>query len=931
MRIPLATYRFQFNSGFRFEQAQELLEYLSDLGISDIYASPIFAARQGSIHGYDVVDPTKINPEIGSEEDFTALIQEAGVRGLGWLQDIVPNHMAFDGQNKMLMDVFENGESSAYYGFFDIEWDHAYESMKGRMLAPFLGQPYGRCLEGGEIKVGYDEGGFSVNYYSLCFPLRIESYPRVLSLNLNTLKEALGSESPEFIKFIGVVYMLRAFPCQDIASERPDQIRFAKRMLWELYEGNEEIRAFIDGNLEELNSGGRSRDHNILHELLYQQFYRLSYWKVAGEEINYRRFFSINELLSLRINDPEVFSQTHSLILDLVSKGAFTGLRIDHIDGLYDPLRYLRKLQERTEGVYVTVEKILALDEDLPIDWPVQGTTGYDYMNYLNGLFCYQRNVEAMEKVYSDFLGRKIAYQDLIYEKKGVIVERYMTGDVDNLAHLMKRISSRDREGGDITLYGLREAIYETLGFFPIYRTYISPDSFTENDRRYISEAIARAKKRNPDLLNELSYLNKFLMLELEDYLNEKERTDWLHFVMRFQQFTGPLMAKGFEDTTLYVYNRLISLNEVGGEPSSFGVSVDKFHAFNSMRMERWPHAMSASSTHDAKRGEDVRARINVLSEMPEEWRSRVEAWGRINAEKKKRTAEREIPGKNDEYFLYQTLLGAFPFNAAEQGEELTLRIKDYIIKAIREAKVHTGWIRTDEEYEEGFLAFLDDVLEPSEHNAFLEDFIPFQRKIAHYGIINSLSQTLTKITSPGAPDFYQGSELWELSLVDPDNRRPVDYGYRMKFLREIKKDGLDEGYAQSLLTTPEDGKIKLFLIYKGLKARREHASLFQEGIYIPLETEGELKEHIVAFARKLDNQWALTIVPRFSTFIVDEGEYPFGEKIWKDTCVILPAGAPSRWIDAITGRRITGDRKIAIGAALKSFPAGLLLGEENA
>jgi (1->4)-alpha-D-glucan 1-alpha-D-glucosylmutase len=932
MRIPCSTYRLQFNSDFGFQKARTIAQYLSELGITDLYASPIFSAHKGSVHGYDVTDPTSINPEVGSEEELRSLASELKTYSMGWLQDIVPNHMAFSGENGFLRDVFENGRHSEYYDFFDIEWDHAYESMKGRLLAPFLGKSYAESLEGKEIKVGYSRDGFEVHYYSLQFPLRMESYPRILTPHLNDLKEILGPDNTDFIKFVGIIYTLKAFPCQELSTERYDQIRFAKRILWELYRDNKEIKRFIDYNLDELNGDGDSTDKTPLDTLLFNQFYRLSFWKVASEEINYRRFFSINELISLRMEDPEVFRRCHALILQLIKDGTFTGLRIDHIDGLYNPLNYLERLQKSTDSSYVTVEKILALEESLPSNWPVQGTSGYDYMNYLNGIFAQLANREEMDTIYTDFLGTGMDYENLIYEKKGIIIERFMMGDVDNLAHLMKRISSRDRGGGDITLYGLKRAITEVLACFPVYRTYICADSFTDMDRRYMTEALERARKQNPDLRYELDYLAKYLMLEYGDYLRESEKKDWLHFLMRFQQFTGPLMAKGFEDTTLYVYNRLISLNEVGGEPYSFGISLDTFHEFNRQRMEQWPHAMSASSTHDTKRGEDVRARINVLSEIPGEWEENVNGWRELNRRKKRRVAGMEIPSRNDEYFLYQTLVGAYPFDEAELAG-FAERIKEYTIKAIREAKVRTGWIEPDSRYEEGCTAFVDAILDSSEENPFLHEFLPFQKKIAHYGMLNSLSQLLIKITSPGVPDFYQGAELWELSLVDPDNRRPVDYERRKAYLKTIlqQRDTEISELLEDLMTTAKDGKIKMFLTHKALLARKQYRDVFEKGAYLPLEVDGRWEEHVVAFARNEGKSWAITVAPRFMTPLVDEGQFPLGSAIWQDTQIVLPGNIPTRWRNALTGREVKyGGSSISVGEALDGFPVALLVSTEG-
>ncbi|GLI34983.1 malto-oligosyltrehalose synthase [Desulforhabdus amnigena] len=925
MRIPISTYRIQFNPAFGFQDAGNILNYLEELGISDLYASPIFKARKGSMHGYDVVDPTKLNPELGNEVELDLLLTAVKDRGMGWLQDIVPNHMAFDSANEMLMDIFENGKNSRFFSCFDIDWNHTYESMKGRLLAPFLGKPFGECLEAGELKLTFGNEGFEVTYYDLRFRLNIGSYLKILGRNLDLLEQTMGKEHPDYIRFSGILYVLKVIPSHARSDERYNQIRFAKRTLWDLYREEPRIREFIDGNVQEINDEGGEGGFRELESLLRDQFFRLSYWKVASEEINYRRFFCVNELIAIRMEERKVFEDLHSLIFKLIGEKAFTGLRIDHIDGLYDPLRYLRRLKAGSGGIYVVVEKILASKEELPPEWPVAGTTGYEFMNLVNGLFCQREHEKAFDKIYAAFIRDKIHFEKLLLEKKGTIIERFMLGDVDNLAHLMKRISSRDRAGCDITLYGLKRALYEMLRNFPVYRTYIGADSFSEPDRRSIQEAFDKAKKQHPDLFHELNYVYKFLMLQYEDYMEKEEKNAWLHFVMRFQQFSGPLMAKGFEDTALYVYNRLISLNEVGGEPQVFGIPLEEFHDFNVHRMKRWPHALSATSTHDTKRGEDVRARINVLSEIPGEWAARVNAWRRLNRGHKKRLKGKRAPTRNDEYFLYQTLVGAFPFDEAELPGFVT-RLKDYIVKAVREAKEHTGWIKTDVDYENACLAFIDRLMTPSGDNPFLQDFLPFQKKIAHFGIINSLSQTLVKITAPGVPDFYQGTELWELSLVDPDNRRPVDYARRRGYLAEIKQNEGRPGYVAELLSHPSDGKVKLFLVYKALRERKRNRRLYERGDYIALESRGKYREHVIAYARQKGNCRALTVVPRFSSHLVEEGRYPTGEELWDDTTVILPGDFPFPWENVLTGEMVEGRASLPVGLLLESFPAGFFV-----
>jgi len=932
MRIPIATYRIQFNPSFTFGDALDIVPYLADLGISDIYASPIFKPKKGSAHGYDVVDPKQLNPDLGGEKGFEGLAKAVKDCGMGWLQDIVPNHMAYDRENQMLMDVFENGPHSRHFRFFDIEWDHPYEGMKERILAPFLGRFGGECLEDGEIQITYNEPGLTLAYYDLRFPLKIESYLTVFTHRLEILKRQLGSEHPDFVKLLGVLYVLKTLPTGEQPDERYDQIRFIKRVLWELYTKNHEIGGFIDENISIFNGEkGNPDSFNLLDALLAEQFFRLSFWKVATEEINYRRFFNINELICLRAEDEDVFNQTHSLIFKLVGEQKLTGLRIDHIDGLYDPAHYLKRVREKAGNLYVVVEKILDPGEELPSLWPIQGTTGYEFLNYVTGIFCKTSNKKALDRIYTRFTGLQSSYEDLVAEKKRLIIGRHMAGDVDNLALLLKTISGRYRHGADITLYSLKRALVEIMALFPIYRTYISNEVFSDADREYMKDAIGKALESTPALANELGFLQGFLLLKFEDYLTEEERAQWTHFVMRFQQFTGPLMAKGFEDTVLYAYNRLLSLNEVGGDPQRFGFTLKEFHAFNERRAKLWPHALNATSTHDTKRGEDVRARINVLSEIPQEWTRMVNAWHKLNWSKKKKVRGFTVPDKNDEYFLYQTLIGALPFDEKERPA-FTERLKQYAVKAVREAKIHTAWLKPDNDYEDAFLSFIEHILRPSEETQFLATFVPFQRKVAFYGMLNSLSQTIIKLTAPGVPDLYQGTELWDLNLVDPDNRWPVDFGMRTSFLREIQaKEGTG---ALELITelraTEHDGRIKLFLIYMVLKARKEHADLFEKGAYAPLKVSGGLRDHLIAFSRNHGTLWALTIAPRFLTALVKEGEYPLGHHVWADTSIHLPEGAPSLWKDAITQQGLKGQGALLAGQVMRHFPVAMLTGKED-
>jgi (1->4)-alpha-D-glucan 1-alpha-D-glucosylmutase len=921
MDIPLATYRLQLNRDFPFKKVKEIMSYLLALGISHVYASPIFKARKGSLHGYDIVDPRQINHELGTRGEFEELAAQLIGHGLGWLQDIVPNHMAFDAENEMLMDILENGPRSAFFKYFDIAWDHPYTSMKGRLLAPFLGRFHGEAIEEGEIRIRYDATGFKVNYYDVSFPLRIESYTHLLTHRLEELKKKLGRNDPDFVKLLGILYVLKTLSSKEFGEEGYDQVMFVKRTLWEIYTQNEAVRRFIDGNLDAFN-GERVR---LLDHLLAEQLFRLSFWKVATEEINYRRFFTVNDLISLRMEEEDVFHHTHALIFKLLRDGWITGLRIDHIDGLYDPRTYIERVRKEGKDIYTVVEKILAPGEELPLSWPVQGTTGYDFLNCLNGLFCRSKNEKPFNRVYASFTGFKDTFDDLVTEKKRLILGKHMAGDVDNLAHQLKDISSRDRYGGDITLYGLKRALVEVMASFPVYRTYLSRGDSEERDHTYIREAVREAREKQPGLKYELDFVERFLLTPELAHLSQDERSKRLAFVMRFQQFTGPLMAKGFEDTALYVYNRLLSLNEVGGSPGLFGITLKEFHDFNSRRMNHWPHSISTTSTHDTKRGEDVRARLNVLSELPDEWEERLKTWSRLNRKRKRKARGLEVPDRNDEYFLYQTLIGAFPFRE-ENYPEFADRMKTYILKAVREAKVHTAWLKPDAEYENAYLSFLDEILTPKD--PFLESFIPFLKKVAHFGIFNSLSQALIKMTSPGVPDFYRGSELWDLNLVDPDNRRPVDFAKRGAYLTEIKRRIKTDilNLIRELLSTREDGRIKLFLIHRVLTARRERSHLFREGVYLPIEPAGLYKEHIIAYARHKENEWAVTVAPRFLTALVAEGEDPLGEERWKDTRLVLPEKAPERWVDAVTGNEIKGWKDLVVGEILKFFPAALLV-----
>jgi (1->4)-alpha-D-glucan 1-alpha-D-glucosylmutase len=909
---------------FGFRQTAQIVDYLAALGISHIYASPIFKAKKGSTHGYDVVDPTRFNDELGSEEELQQLLARLPERRMGRIQDIVPNHMAFASENIMLMDTMSKGPASSYFDFFDMDWEHHYDNLKGKLLAPFLGRMYAECLESGEIQLHYDADGLSVNYYEHRFPLRIESYFTVFAHQLNVLEQTLGKNQPDLLKFFGILYVLKP-PAEKGEVISSEQIALGKKMLWELYNANEKIRDFIVGNLKLFNGKkGVPETFNLLDDLHSQQFFRLAFWKSATEEINYRRFFNINGLISLNIQNPVVFDYTHALLLQMVQQKKFSGLRIDHIDGLYDPAQYLNRLRTAAPDAYIVVEKILELHETLAA-WPVEGTSGYDFLNFVNGVLCQTENEAEMTRVYSRFASFPLPFAEMVWDRKRLMIGKHMASDIDNLAHLMKKVFDRHRYGRDITLYGLKCALVEVMALFPVYRTYITQSSMSLQDKNYIKETVSKAKEIYPDLWYSLNLVEKFLLLDFGSDLSAEEKQIWLHFVMRFQQFTGPLMAKAMEDTLFYVYNRHWALNEVGGNPSQFGITLQQFHAFNLQRSQSCPHAMNTTSTHDTKRSEDARARLTVLSEIPQEWGKQLDRWQEINKDKKKTVKGNPMPDSNDEYFLYQTLLSIFPWAESEYGNFVS-RVKEYIGKAMREAQVHTTWLKPDPDYENAYMAFIESILAVTESNTFLPGFRAFHKKIAYYGMLNSLSQITLKMTCPGMPDFYQGSELWDFSLVDPDNRRSIDFAKRVALLQQIRAGENDlPGLLRELWLQPEDGGIKMFLTYRLLQARQTNAELFQQGSYIPLETGGEWQDRVITFARKLENQWAIVIVPRFYTSLVKPGELPVGA-VWQDTYVVLPAKPDGIWQDAISGLTLHCSEKALLSQMLVNHCTALFL-----
>ena len=912
---------------FTFEKAEQICEYLRDLGISDFYASPVFTARKGSEHGYDIVNMNEINPELGGRDGFERLSSRLRELNMNWLQDIVPNHRAFEGSNKLLMDIFEKGPESPFFHYFDITWDHTYESINGRVLAPFLGDFYARCLERGELRLDFSEDGFRIYYYEKFFPISLASYRMILVHNLNRLIAEIGHRHPDLVKFNAIINFLDNLDMERENNPDFDYAGFVKKILRDLYEQSEWIHRHIDDNVKKFNGApGDPDSFNLLDELLDQQYFRLSYWKVGTQELNYRRFFSINDLISLRVENEEVFLHTHKLLFELINEGKINGVRLDHIDGLFDPTNYLNRLREKAPEVYMVAEKILEPEEDLPVYWPLHGTTGYDFLAHVNGVFIDAGNEDAFTRIYHEFSGRTRSFDKIITDKKRSIIGKHMAGDIDNLALKLKDIANRSRRGNDLTLYGLRRAMVEILTQFPIYRTYVDQDHFSERDRNVFELVIKQCKEIIPDLVNEFELIHSYILGEFEGETDEEEREDWRYFIMRLQQYTGPLMAKGVEDTAFYIYNRFCSLNEVGNDPRLFGCTVEKFHDFNMKRSLHWPRTMNATSSHDTKRGEDVRTRVNVISENPDEWERNIKSWRNINHHLKTWIRNRECPTANDEYFIYQTLIGAMPFEGPE-ADNFTERMKEYFIKTAREAKLNTSWLRPDGDYEDALIRFVQNLLKTENENEFLQAFLPYQKKTAFFGILNSLTQTTLKLCCPGIPDLYQGTELWDINLVDPDNRRPVDYEKRKEYIRDIlhRFENDTENLLKELTDRPETGKIKMFLINRLLETRRKHPSLFLEGDYQPLSISGAKRWHLIAFSRQLNNKVLIVITTRFHSRIYSENTLPIPTEIWEDAAAHVPE-RQGDYLNVLTGEKISVDENLLLKDVLDPFPVCALL-----
>lgn len=955
-QIPTATYRLQLNPHFTFRDATAIVPYLSSLGISHFYASPYLRSRPGSMHGYDIIDHNSLNPEIGSAEDYEALVSELHRHGMRQILDIVPNHMGVMGSdNAWWLDVLENGEASAYAEFFDIDWDPIKDELQGKVLIPVLAEQYGNVLEKGDLKLTFDveRGEFSIFYYQHRFPIDPKEYPRILSLHIERLQQKLGAANEDALELQSIITAFSHLPdrrgaAAEQKAERNREKEVQKRRLAALCARSPQIREFVTQNIITINGNPEDpRSFDTLHELIKAEPYRFAQWRAAADDINYRRFFDINDLAALRTENDAVFNETHKLILQLVAGGKVDGLRVDHPDGLYDPARYFEQLRDRvrtelepqSRDAYLIAEKILAGKESLRKNWPIDGTTGYEFGSLVNGLFVDKSAALTMERIYRSFTGITTDFADVIYLCKKLILKVVLASELNVLANLLSRIALASRYTCDFTLNALRSALGEVIASFVVYRTYVNGPEVSEEDRRYVEQAVAVAKKRSTAAdLSVFDFIQRILLIDVYGSEAGWYKQAVLRFSMKFQQVTAAVMAKGVEDTAFYRYNRLVSLNEVGGDPNQFGTSLDDFHRANQERLSSWPDSMLSTSTHDSKRSEDVRARINVLSEMPLVWLRHLRRWRDWNRSKKHVTDDQPTPTRNDEYLLYQTLVGTWPPQSLDDGgwKAYSERIKRYMLKAAREAKQFTSWANTNPDYETALTEFTQAVLDRSPENRFLADFDQFARRVARIGVFNSLSQTLLKLTSPGIPDIYQGNELLEFDLVDPDNRRAVDYERREQVFELLSRESTDThdlpGHARNLLSTCNGNAAKMFVMWKTLTFRRQQPAAFQRGSYMPLIAQGAMAENVVAFSRQNEGCTIVVAVPRLCSKLMGETHDSLcDDAIWKDTYLEIPSANVSCYHNLFTGECLPlklDSSRIRISDLFRNFPVAVLVGE---
>jgi (1->4)-alpha-D-glucan 1-alpha-D-glucosylmutase len=987
-----STYRLQFHIGFTFRDATAIVPYLHNLGITTCYASPYLKAQPGSTHGYDIIDHGMLNPEVGSIEDYEQWVKTLHDHDMGQILDTVPNHMGVGtNDNQWWNDVLENGPASRFGAHFDIAWQSSPRpELRDKVLLPVLADLYGVVLEACQLTLAFADGAFFIDYGSRRFPVDPRSYEKILGMSTEHLRSQEQLDDVAVAEFQSILTAIKNLPSStetafEKVAEREREKEVIKRRLAAVTAESEALRDHVARCVDRFS--GLPHDpasFTPMDELLESQNYRLAYWKVGSDEINYRRFFDVNDLAAIAMERDDVFESAHSLIFRLVVDGKVDGLRIDHPDGLYDPATYLRRLQEhallaqirradhaletgdwndlepklrerigtldfspgdggRALPLYVAIEKILGPRESLVSTWPVHGTSGYEFVNKINGLFVDGDLSEQISRVYADFTGEPTDFSEVVYRKKLLTMQVSLASELHMLTHQLDRIAQKSRRSRDFTFSTLRSALQEVIACFPVYRSYISAEGAGPTDRLVVQTAVRRARLRNPNVSGRVFRFIADTLLEDTPDATELDRAERRRFAGKFQQVTAPVMAKGVEDTAFYVYNRLVSLNEVGGSPERFGVSPAELHTFLQERQAAWPSALSPLSTHDTKRSEDVRARINVLSEIPREWGDAVRRWRVMNTRHRQLVDEQSVPDANEEFFIYQTLVGAWPLEAlrnAKTGIQFQERIQEYMLKALHEAKVHSSWIDPDTTYDQAVQEFVRSILDDDNNRDFVADFQAFERRVSHLGLFNSLSQTLLKLASPGVPDTYQGSELWDFSLVDPDNRRPVDYRRRADLLDGLlsalkSSEGRLERLCRDLVAGKEDGRIKLYLHYRALWLRRAHPKLLSGGDYLPLECKGVHANHVFAFARRLDTQCAVVAVPRLLASVISgTDQIPLGSEIWQDTELVLPADIPCpAWRNLFSGEQLNAsasgtERTLRASSLFAHFPVALLVSD---
>ncbi|HKV28529.1 MAG TPA: malto-oligosyltrehalose synthase [Candidatus Acidoferrales bacterium] len=954
MRIPSATYRVQFNANFRFTDAEALVPYLHDLGITDLYASPRFKARKGSSHGYDVADPLRVNSELGTEEEFDRLTATLRQYNMGLLLDIVPNHMAVSTENPWWLDVLENGRESRYARFFDVDWHpqgpKVADLLRNRVILPILQDAYRQVLINQGIRLRLDDRGFFIEYQDDRFPINPRTYSEIfaVAIELCTGKNEVKTTELEKLGLAASNLPRGDSEFQNFGEESEKARAELKAAVRRLYQSDDVIRKVLDDTLLTLNGvSGDMFSFDRLDSLLNAQTYRLADWHLASREINYRRFFDINDLIGLRTEDPVVFAARHGSIMRLIQEGKVSGLRVDHIDGLFDPLEYLERLKSipvsdavengDASPIYTVVEKITCGRETLPPEWPISGSTGYDFLNAVNSVFIDQSGYRAIEKSYREFTRLGSSFADTWYVRNKEVMEELFPTDVNRLTHRLAKLAALWPLGRDLPAAELTEGLKEITACLPVYRTYYRDAVLRAQDRISVEQALSTARGRTPALRVSgatWSFLRKVFLAELS-FTTEMESNCWLDFIMRWQQFTGAVMAKGLEDSALFARPSLISVNEVGNNPfhSEIRFGSPAFHEFNSRALQNHPHSLSATSTHDTKWSEDVRARLNVLSEIPDEWRKCLTRWSAWNKSTKTKLGKLLVPTPNEETILYQAMLGIWPITCSKNMNrgELTQRIEQFFIKSAKEARTYTSWISPDEPHETALRKFVRSILGDSGRTRFLDDFLALHRKLAFYGALNSLSQLILKMTSPGVPDFYQGSEIWNFRLTDPDNRQPVDFKKRIEMLDELKSRDVDapNELFHDLLNHWCDGRIKLYLTTRILQFRRAHQELFSNGRYLPIRVEGK-SECLHAFARCAGQNWVVIAVPRLVTKIAAPGTYPVDQKTWRSTALVLPPSAPECWVDVLSRESLTPRRRgttllVPLSAMFRDLPFGIL------